>query len=247
MSRSQTDESQRQGVPSRTIEEAYYEAVEARRQYIDYADDGDERLEHALHHQLHKAVIKYFEVLHHQLETKQKVREYWETKPLYQTGWQTNTALFCSQKEACGFTIWADHEQADRLHPGATCPRCGEGFLDDDEAYVTDEAGEPEPEYARGLLHLEDWYYRPTTDQSTRHGYLGVRTVTERSQQLLPVSVLFRAARYLDEAADELELLVEVNDDVPEAELTIDTMERFQERLGELVNAAEEEDGDGDE
>lgn len=227
--------------PTRTIEQGYRQCVEARVAFIESAPQADEKTRNALWGRLQRAVLTYFEVMHYQLEEKDAVEKWWAEKPMWKTGVQTALALFCIDEE-CDYRVWSQEVKGrDGLHHGAFCPTEGcENYLVEKEAQVLNEDGEPTYEWARGLQQLEGWYYRPTSSAQTKAGYLGTRTVEKRSHDRLPVEVLFRAARYLDEAADELELLADVDDAVPETELTKDTIESFAERVNALREQAEE-------
>lgn len=71
-----------------------------------------------------------------------------------------------------------------------------------------------------GLQQLDPWFFkseRTTREVRTAHG---IYEVDQEQPQLLAVEVLFQACRHLDTAANKLDLLAEVPEDIEGEEVT---------------------------
>ena len=80
---------------------------------------------------------------------------------------------------------------------------------DDGNLIIEDEQLVYEDVPVNGLQQLKTWYRQKEVQTKTVRGDLGVRKITTEESQLLSVDVLFRAARLMDEAIDDLGLFVE--------------------------------------
>lgn len=73
-----------------------------------------------------------------------------------------------------------------------------------------------------GLKELDPWFFKATTTTREVRTAHGIYEVDQEQPQLLSVEVLFRACRHLDTAANKLDLLAEVPDDITGEEVTDD-------------------------
>lgn len=80
----------------------------------------------------------------------------------------------------------------------------------------------------QGLKQLEDMFDRTELVQKEVSDVFGTRNVTEKKHKPLPVPVLFRVARLLDQAADDLGLLAEIKSSVHRTKITDDLIEEVE-------------------
>ena len=245
---SEADHRGPQSSAERAIDAGYQQALEARQQYISFASAVDDNTRRRLHRNLQTAVLNYFESIRYDLATASggELNKYWNDVEMWPTGYETAPALVCvgGSADGCGFTAWTEAEYD--LHAGATCPQCersdrveAAGFLDEREGYVPDGEGGLKRTYARGLKVLDEWYNRTQTATRERNTLLGKRTETSRSMKLLPVPILMKTARYLDEAASALGVLADTEDSHQTTVIGRDDMEAYVEKLQEFL----EDDG----
>jgi len=113
-------------------------------------------------------------------------------------------------------TLWTDQQ------PKTT--EDGEFILDSETNQVVYEQVE-----VQGLKQLQNMFGRTEMVQREISDNFGTRTVSEEQHKPLPVEVLFRVARTLDEAADELGLLTTTDEKTHRSEITDDMIEEVQE------------------
>jgi hypothetical protein len=80
-----------------------------------------------------------------------------------------------------------------------------------------------------GLKKLKDMFGQTEVVQKEISDNFGTRTVSEEQHKPLPVKVLFRVARTLDEVADELGLLTTTDEKTHRSEITDDMIEEVDE------------------
>lgn len=84
----------------------------------------------------------------------------------------------------------------------------GQPLVDENGYYITEEVD------VRGLQHLTDRFEQVNVVEDEISDSFGKRTVTRTERSKLDIRLLFRIARYLDQAASELGLLVGVGEPV---------------------------------
>lgn len=80
-----------------------------------------------------------------------------------------------------------------------------------------------------GLQTLEDWFGRTQPVTTTVDGFMGERVIQTVEPERLSVTALFRVARYLDEVADELDLLAPTPQEIDGEEVTDEDLQEMYE------------------
>lgn len=241
-----TDDDEGASRPRRAVEEVYVSCLDARNLWVREASAGfPSHSQEELHALLHAEVMNWYETLAPFLEDRDQVDHYWERVRLWPVDYQYAEVLYCP---ACT-NIWDDST----LEPGDGCPECGLDELEavptsefDDEivptrVVVDQETGEPKMVWKRGLESLQDYRTRSTTVTETV-GTFRKRTVTRTQPDRLDPDVLLRVARMLDQAADKLGLVADVEVDVPTTEVDKETLDEARDQIEQLV----EQYGDAD-
>lgn len=232
--------------PTRALQETYLNSLQARQNYLDVVTGGaaSNTTKEAAHADLHSTTLKWFEAIRPYLEEYDDLEYFWDEVELWPVGYKQVEGVFCAFCED-GF------ERSDELRPGVMCPNCGEGVLEPREFVKTNETGEPEYEYATGLKTLDGHEGRTQTVTREVNMTCRTRTMTKEVPIRLKPKRLLRACHEIDKAADRLDLLADVAKNVPQTEITTETIEGFQEQIKKIVEEAEagveEATGVGDE
>ena len=199
-------------VPTTAVERAYVSCLNARQRYIQVGsataetDTMDE-----LHADLHASVMTWYEALHpHMADRPGEVGDYWHEAPLWPKAMATKEALVCSNCE-----IAFD----DDIHAeGDVCEECGEAHLEPSQIPKQTDDGELLFEWEVGLKSLEKWFRKTETTTQTSGTFRPSTSTIEVPHRLKP-EYLFRIARYLDKAAEEMDLLADTSEALPLGEL----------------------------
>jgi len=196
--------------PKTAVEESYKRCLDARRTWIRQAAYGfPDFARDQVHADLHAATMEWFETLHpYSSERQGDVQEYWSKAPLWPIEPQTTIALWCP---ACGTVYPDDHDLVQAA--GNICEDCS-AAVEHGEFYVTDDDGHPLYEWETGLATLEDWQDRTRTMTVETTGFKKGEEAVEVPERLTP-EVLKRIARYLDQVAQELNLLADTDREMP--------------------------------
>lgn len=213
-------EDQPVGQVTTAIHRAYRECLAARNQWAGVNGRVyDDEVREELHADLNQAVMGWFEALYPYLSSQDGVSEYWEDVELWRVGVKQTKALVCQKCETRH-----DPETAD---PNLGCKNCGAGL-----GWVAlparNDDGDVEYEYATGLETLTEWTDK-TEVVTEKKGRYRPTTVQKVKPLRLPPEALIRAARLLDQAAEELGLLATVTAATPRTELTDDMIEGVEE------------------
>ncbi len=224
------------GRGTNTLLQLYVQSLDARIQFVESAAAGMTAAEREAHHaNLHSSILAWWEALWPYLEERDDMERWREEVRLWPKGPVIIRVLHCQQCEQ--FYEWRSDGN---LFPGADCPICGPGFVRPTEVYDRTEEGKINYEWARGLDTLDGWQNRTTTVTKEK-GTFRKKTVVEEKPVRLPPEVLFRVGRHLDKAAERLDLLADVETEVPKTELDMETIENFQATVQEIVQEAADE------
>ena len=182
------------------IRHAYERCLEARRQWLAVRNRTAQDVpREAAHSYLHESVLGWFEALVPYIaERPGEVKQLWESAPLYPESELTERLWTCPN----GHAFERPH---DDLSGGAPCPECSLP-VEPVERAQTNEDGRQLFEWACGLKRLSAWQNKTKKTRVTNDGWSADEKVVEQPQRLEP-TVLMRAARYLDLAAEECGLL----------------------------------------
>jgi hypothetical protein len=196
------------------IRQAYRQCLEARRLWLSVRNRTAEDVpKEAAHSHLHESVLSWFEALVPYIaERPGEVKQLWESAPLWAEERLTTEILVCARGH--------EHERADDdidLDPGSPCPECSMPVEPQTREETTDD-GQPLYEWACGLKRLSAWQNKTKTE-TVDGGRWSADTKTVEVPQRLDPTILMRAARYLDLAAEECGLLSETDRALPTGEL----------------------------
>lgn len=218
--------------PRRALERAYLESLEARFLWLEEASKGfPTATREELHGILHAKTMSWFEALYPFLSDREQVEKYWEDVELWPLGYKTEVVdgVECPD---------CDHQEpaTETVQPGDVCLNCGDTYLDGIalEVVVQDDDGEPVIEYERGLQTLEEWQDRTTTETYTVGTFQTKTRTVERPVRLTP-DILLRANRLLDQAAEKLGLLADVEISVPTTEVDEETLADARDHIEQIV------------
>lgn len=213
-------ENQPVGQVTTAIHRAYRECLAARNQWSGVNGRVyDEEVREELHADLNQAVMGWFEALYPYLSSQDGVSEYWEDVDLWPTGVKQEKALICENCEA--------RYDPQKIDASRGCPNCGSS-LGWAMLRAYDDDGNVEYEYATGLKTLTEWTDK-TEVITEKQGRYRPTTVKKVKPLRLPPENLLRAARLLDQAAEELGLLATVTAATPRTELTDEMVEEVEE------------------
>lgn len=164
-----------------------------------------------LHSNLHSATMTWFESLYpHMADRPGEVGDYWHEAPLWPDTIATETIPTCPDCEL-GF-------EGEQYEIGDVCVECGESQLVPGNIPKKNEEGQPIYEWVVGLKSLEEWFRK--TEQSTRtEGTFRPQTKTVEMPHRLKPEHLFRIARYLDKAAEQMGILADTDEALPLGEI----------------------------
>jgi len=198
------DDEHATGIPTRTIHELYVSALEARREPIRSANDISDLAVDGAHQWLQSATLEYFEGLEYHLRTKDAVEDYWLGRAPADPKKHLDEGVAFLDAERHRSVLTRD--QVEDLQE-----------RDDVRIYAIDEVegGYYDVEYRRGVFglhHLADSFDMRRATRDPQRGLLGARTDAVAEAELYDADLLRNAARALDQAADELNLLATVED-----------------------------------
>jgi hypothetical protein len=188
--------------PIRTVHQAYRRCLQAREQWLQVASLGEGAdAKEAAHAELHAAVLTFAETLQpYAVAQGGVVDTLWTEQELWPIGPKRQQTPVCVECDA----TYPD------ATTGAECGACGAALVLGVK-YVRDADGQIEQKYERGLESLSE--YRDRTEVIEREvGTFNPTTQTDERPLRLPPENLFRAARLLDQLAQEADLLVTPDD-----------------------------------
>jgi hypothetical protein len=188
-------------IARRKVRSTLDDMLEARRDYQYHVNLGraSQANEEALHANLQTAVMTAWEALRPYAvgSSQRKVRHLWDDAQLWPVERQVEYVPICP---AC-------REQRAGLEAGDVCPEC-DGPIEYQQLPVRDADGQIQYKYAEGLGTLAE-YQGQTEETVERTGtFSPQQRVVERPVRLRP-EYLFRAARLLDELAEQLNIIGE--------------------------------------
>jgi hypothetical protein len=193
----------------RSVVEAYQQSLEARSIWAGFAsalqNTATDRSRADAHAILHATTMQYYEAVRPYLASApagSSARDYWESAPLWPAEEVTKPGVRCA----------SGHQYPEAEAAGQNCPECGETLQ---AASVPTADGACE--WIAGLRNLQT-FVDERDEVEAESGRWSTGTSTEIVAKRLDSDVLLRCARYLDEAASELGLLADVDDERPLAE-----------------------------
>ncbi|WP_435067705.1 hypothetical protein [Haloplanus sp. C73] len=196
------------------IRRAYQQCLEARHLWLSVRNrTADDVPKEAAHSNLHESVLSWFEALVPYIaERPGEVKQLWESAPLWPEERLITEIWVCAR----GHEHDRDSDDVD-LDAGEPCPEC-DLPVEPQKREETDDEGRPLYEWACGLKRLSAWQNKTQT-QTVDGGRWSASTKTVEVPQRLEPTVLMRAARYCDLAAEECGLLQESDRALPTGEL----------------------------
>jgi uncharacterized protein (UPF0212 family) len=195
---------------NQSVVNAYQRSLQARSIWAGFASSlRNSKTSHErddAHAILHAATMYYFEATQPYLGSApsgSQARDFWERAPLWPVEQITQPGVKCGE----------GHQYAEADAAGQNCPECG-GTLQ--AASVPTESGAHR--WLCGLRHLQS-FVDETEEVTVDAGRWEVGTTTKQVPQRLDGDVLLRCSRYLDEAASDLGLLADVDEERPRAEV----------------------------
>lgn len=225
------------GIPTRVIHESYVEMLNGMRQYYRAEQQGSQNHMQRAHADLQHKVLSFFEVLRPYLKSKNAVEEYWQGKPPDYSG-NDGVAVLDSQTHRVPVDTdkldkdWKNrsmewlHEQAVNSQPMLN----GNAKIED--LYHDSDSGTlllQVNQYQTGLSQLDGKYNLTATKVNRGSSYMRSHSSTETQKRKLPVDKLFAAAHALEEAADRLGKLAEIDEAVPRTEITKEMIDEVEE------------------
>jgi CRISPR/Cas system CMR subunit Cmr4 (Cas7 group RAMP superfamily) len=166
-------------------------------------------LEHWAHGKLQDATLDYYDALRPILKDANATEELWEERNLWPVDRKRVRKAVC---ESCG-------EIFDAGQAGKPCSKCEEDVLAGQVVDAVDENGQPLFVWESGLKTLDDVRLGVVERERTYTDALGEHSTTTVERDLMPSERLFRALDVLDEALQKLDLLVSIDDELPEGQL----------------------------
>jgi len=211
-------------IPTRTIHDAYREALQARRNY-QQATGGP--FEHDAHQALQDAVASYYEVLRPLLSSSNATEDLWENANLWPTEPVYINVAICPE---CGLYIPAEEMQEANVEIGDHCPngsrdhpnQAGRPRLEAEQIPKTNDQGEVVYHYVEGLESVDGIFDQRIEETVEYSDALGTHEETRVETQLVQPEHLKTIARKLDEALRALNLHAKADDKLPTGGLTAD-------------------------
>lgn len=200
--------------PRTNVRRSYERCLAARQQWRSIrGKTADEAIRDEAHGDLHEAVMVWFETLVPYIsERPGEVKQLWESAPLYPLEPVTRPALVCP---GCRAGWYRDEVE---IELPQQCPTCEEYHLEPDEVVEHTDDGEPLYEWACGLKRLASWTDETEKERIEGSQWQSGSEVVEVPKRLDP-TILIRAARYLDLAAEECGLLEDTDRALPTGEI----------------------------
>lgn len=224
MPKSSPDDGPSSTIPTRTIHDAYRQALQARR---DYQQSTGGPFEQQAHEALQDAVASYFEVLRPLLSSSNATDQLWNDEKLWPTEPVYQAVAICPE---CGSYLPADELEASQLDVGDYCPSCsrdnpdraGRPRLEPEQIPKTNEDGEVVYQYVEGLESVDGIFDQRTERTVEYSDALGNHTETIVETQLVAPEHLKTIARKLDEALKALNLHAKAEDKLPTGGMEVD-------------------------
>lgn len=199
-------------VPTSAVERAYVQCLNARQQYIQVGSAAtDEETMNELRATLHASVMAWYEALHpHMADRPGEVGDYWHEAPLWPKRPAVEVVPTCPNCDV-GFP-------GDQYEIGDVCVECGQTRLERGTIPKLGDDGQQLYEWEVGLKSLEEWFRKTETAKETTGTFRPTEQTVEMPRRLKPAH-LFRIARYLDKAAEEMDLLADTAEALPLGEL----------------------------
>lgn len=212
------DDEPSSSIPTRTIHEAYRDALQARAQYQQAAGG---QFEQPAHERLQDAVANYYEVLRPLLSSMNATEDLWEETELWPTEPIYHQVAICP---GCG--VYAPIDGLDEvdldLAVNELCPSCGNAVVEKDQIPKTDETGQIQYRYVEGLESVDDIWSQQVEREVQYSSALGTQTEPVTETRLVPPEHLKIIARKLDEALKQLKLHAKADDRLPKGSVTSD-------------------------
>lgn len=224
MAKSSNDDGPNSSIPTRTIHEAYREALQARR---DYQQSTGGPFEQQAHENLQDAVASYYEVLRPLLSSSNATDELWNDEKLWPTEPVYQEVAICPE---CGLYVPADELDEADVAVGDYCPTCtgdsperaGRPRLEPEQIPATNGQGEVVYHYVEGLESVDDIWDQRVERQVEYSDALGTHQETRVETRLVAPEHLKTIARKLDEALKALNLHAKAEDKLPTGGLNTD-------------------------
>jgi len=200
------------------IRAAYRDSLQARRDYRRAVGGPYERMAHEA---LHEAVLDFYDVLRPMIKSSTATEELWSEVKLWPVARRTTEVAWCRECDA----------ELDVDDVGELCFECraaddrGAPVLEAQEVAAFTSDGEPAYRWARGLQTLDNLRIETEVVTEQYTDALGKHERTREVKQLTDAEKLLTLLDHLDEAVQELGLLAEVDDDLPQDSLGEDKHE----------------------
>lgn len=229
------------GIPTRLIHESYVEMMQAITTYYRADQEGTGQHIEQAHARVQQRVLGFFEVLRPYLRTKNSVEDYWAGEiPDYDD--DTGTAILASQTRNVPVSTEYLDQAADREWQEMPMDwleeqvRANHPELNGNSRI---EAVHHEPDqgtlllkvrqYQVGLKQLDGKFHMQQTQVQRGSGYMRHESSETTVKKKLPIKKLFNAAHALEEAAESLGMLSNVDDTVPQTEITQEMIDDVEE------------------
>jgi hypothetical protein len=206
------------GARGSNIRRAYEQCQQARQLWLSVRNRTAEDVpKEAAHSHLHEAVLSWFEALVPYIaERPGEVKQLWESAPLWPDEPLETDVWRCAasheferEEHDRPFELPGEDDEAVDLEAGDDCPECGLP-VEPATREEYDEDGRRLYRWACGLKRLSAWTNKTKRVRVQGDRWSAESEVREVPQRLDP-TVLMRAARYLDLAAEECGLLEETD------------------------------------
>jgi len=194
----------------RSVVDAYRQSLQSRSIWAGFAsslrNSGTSHERDDAHAILHAATMYYFEATQPYLGSApsgSQARDFWERAPLWPVEQVTQPGVECP----------SGHQYTEAEAAGQACPECGETL----QAASVPVEGSPH-RWMCGLRNLQS-FVDETVEVEVESGKWRTGTETKQVSQRLDPDVLLRCSRYIDEAASDLGLLADVDEERPRAEV----------------------------
>lgn len=205
-----SDQKSRRGAQrsaTQKVVEAYQRCLEAREQYIAaMSASADSGLKGRMHRQLHQTVLMYFEALNPHLKSRDIRVTDAERDEVYRNAWEEARLWSTTWKDAVDRQTYENLKERDDvdIKNAMEWPEIG-------IVVVAEET-------VSGLKRLEGLFEKSRSKQTEIENMYGSFQRETTRPQLIDVAALFRIARYLDQAAKELNFLGETPEPIADAE-----------------------------
>lgn len=225
------------GIPMRVVHESYVEMLNAMRRYYRADQEGSKQTRKRAQSNLQHKILSFYEVLRPYLKKKSGGKKYWEGEiPDYDD--DSGTAVLRTQTKRVPIPTeklpdeWQDkkmswlEEQIKNVDPSLNGnSRIGDIHHEEEQGVLLLLV----KQYQAGLKHLEDKYDMTVKRIERGSEYLRHHKNTRSDRRSLNIDLLMRAARSLEEAADDMGALAELSMSTPQTEITEEMLEEVEE------------------